>query len=139
MARALMIIPNHLIKLDYDPAWDVLSVEWPDFHYYSVSEAAYTLDIIVETVRLYDVKRLLIDNRKSTVDIPESEYREVVLRFAKDLALTRLRKIARVVPDSALGERLIRGIRQEAHLDVEAENFAAVGEALGWLTYGNRS
>lgn len=134
-----MIIPNNLIKLDYDPAWDVLSVEWPDFHYYSVSEATYTLDIIVEAVRLYDVKRLLIDNRKSTVDIPESEYKEAILRFAKDLALTRLRKIARVVPESALGERLIRGVRQEAHLDVEAENFATIDEALGWLTSSNRS
>ncbi|WP_162055576.1 hypothetical protein [Pontibacter pamirensis] len=61
-----MIIPNKLIKLDYN----------------SASEAAYTLNIIVETVRQYDVKYLLTDTRKSTVDIPTSEYKEIILKLA---------------------------------------------------------
>ena len=128
-----MIIPNKLIKLDYNPSRDVLSVEWPDFHYYSASEAAYTLNIIVETVRLYDVKHLLTDTRKSTVDIPRSDYREIILQFAKDLATTRLRKIARVVTESTSRLKPIREVRQEAHLEVAIEDFYSLEEALDWL------
>ena len=128
-----MIIPNSLIKLDYNPARDVLSVEWPDFHYYSASEAAYTLNIIVETVRQYDVKYLLTDTRKSTVDIPKSEYKEIILKFAKDLATTRLRKIARVVTDSTRRLKPIREVRQEAQLEVAIEDFYSLEEALDWL------
>ena len=128
-----MIIPNKLIKLDYNPARDVLFVEWPDFYYYSASEAAYTLNIIVETVRQYDVKYLLTDTRKSTVDIPKSEYREIILQFAKDLATTRLRKIARVVTESTSRLKPIREVRQEAHLEVAIDDFYSIEEALEWL------
>ncbi|WP_162056382.1 hypothetical protein [Pontibacter pamirensis] len=128
-----MIIPNKLIKLDYNPARDVLSVEWPDFHYYSASEATYTLDIIVETVRQYDVKYLLTDTRKSTVDIPKPEYKEIILKFAKNLTTTRLRKLARVVTESTRRLKPIREVRQEAQLKVEIKDFYSVEEALDWL------
>lgn len=128
-----MIIPNKLIKLDYNPARDVLSVEWPDFYYYSASEAAYTLNIIVETVRQYDVKYLLTDTRKSTVDIPQPEYKEIILRFARDLTTTRLRRLARVVTDSTRRLKPIREVRQEAQLEVELRDFYSVEEALDWL------
>lgn len=128
-----MIIPNTLIKLDYNPARDVLSVEWPDFHYYSTSEAAYTLNIIVETVRQYDVKYLLTDTRKSTVAIPQPEYKKIILKFARDLTTTRLRKLARVVTDSTRRLKPIREVRQEAQLKVEIEDFYSVEEALDWL------
>ncbi|MFD3002830.1 hypothetical protein ACFS7Z_20850 [Pontibacter toksunensis] len=110
-----------------------MSVEWPDFHYYSASEAAYTLDIIVETVRQYDVKYLLTDTRKSTVDIPQPEYKEIILKFARDLTTTRLHKLARVVTDSTRRLKPIREVRQEAHLEVEIEDFYSVEEALDWL------
>jgi 6-pyruvoyl-tetrahydropterin synthase len=129
-----MIIPNSLIKLDYDPVLDVLSVEWPDFYYYSISEAAYTLDIIIETVKQYDVKYLLTDTRKSTVDITTSQYKEIILKFAKDLATTRLQKVARVVTESTLREKSISEVKQEAHLTVPIRNFGKLEEALQWLT-----
>lgn len=129
-----MLIPNQLIKLDYDPARDVLSVQWPDFHYYSISEAAYTLDVIVETVKQYDVKYLLTDTRKSTVDIPNSEYKELILKFAKDLSTSRLHKIARVVTESTGRLKPIREVRQEAQLEVEIQDFDTVQEAIDWLT-----
>lgn len=129
-----MIIPNQLIKLDYAPARDVLSVVWPDFHYYSISEAAYTLDIIIETVRQYDVKCLLTDTRKSTIDIPEPKYKEIILKFAQDLTTTRLRKVARVVTESTLREGPIHEVAHQAHLSIPIHNFYSMEDALGWLS-----
>ena len=87
----------------------------------------------METVRQYDVKYLLTDTRKSTVDIPKSDYREIILKFAKDLATTRLRKIARVVTDSTRRLKPIREVRQQAQLEVEIKDFYSVEEALDWL------
>lgn len=43
-----MIIPNPILKLDYDSAGHMLSVEWPGFRDYSVNEAVHILDIIIE-------------------------------------------------------------------------------------------
>lgn len=129
-----MIIPNPVIKLDYSPAQDILSVEWPDVHDYSISEAAYTLDAIVETVKYYDVKYLLTDTRKGIVEIPEPRYKELILKFAKDLAATRLQKIARVVTESTLREKPINEIRHEAQLAVPIKSFFNVEEAFRWLT-----
>jgi hypothetical protein len=129
-----MIIPNPVIKLDYSPAQDILSVEWPDIHDYSISEAAYTLDAIVETVKYYDVKYLLTDTRKGIVEISEPRYKELILKFAKDLAATRLQKIARVVTESTLREKPINEIRHEAQLAVPIKSFFNVEEAFRWLT-----
>lgn len=129
-----MVIPNPVVKLDYNPARDILSVEWPEVHDYSIAEAEYTLDAIVETVRCYDVKYLLTDVRKGIVDIPEPRYREMILRFAKGLAATRLQKLARVVTEVTVREEPINEVRQEARLVVPFRNFVDVEEALKWLT-----
>lgn len=128
-----MIIPNPVVKLDYDPAKDVLSVEWPDFNGYSVSEAVYILDIVVETVKGYDVKYLLTDTRNRMVGVPDSRYKEIILKFAKDLAATRLQKLARIVTESSLREKPIREARQEALLTIPMRNFYSMEEALSWF------
>lgn len=99
-----MIIPNPLVKLDYNPAEDVLAVVWPDFRDYAVSEAVHILDIVLDTLRCYDVKYLLTDTRGRMVDVPDTQYKEIILNFAKGLATTRLRKLARVVTESSLRE-----------------------------------
>lgn len=129
-----MIIANPIIKLDYNPARDVLSVEWPDFREYTVSEAEYILDIIVETVKLYDVKCLLADTRSGVVELAESRYKRIVLRFAKGLAATRLRKVARVVTRGTLRERQVNEVKKEAGLDVPVESFYSTEAALRWLS-----
>ncbi|WP_162056434.1 hypothetical protein [Pontibacter pamirensis] len=129
-----MVIPNPVIKLDYDPARDVLSVEWPDVHDYMKSETVYTLDKVVEVIKLYDVKYLLADTRKGVVDISEPEYKEIILKFARGLAETRLRKIARVVTGSTLREGPIHEVTKQAHLLIPMRNFYSTEDALGWLT-----
>ncbi|MHA6248730.1 hypothetical protein ACXYMU_12385 [Pontibacter sp. CAU 1760] len=92
------------------------------------------MDTIIETVKLYDVKNLLTDARKGTVDISEQEYKKLILRFATDLATTRLQKLARVVTESTLREGPINEVTQAAHLSIPIKNFYSVEDALSWLT-----
>lgn len=129
-----MIIPNRVVKLDYDPAKDVLSVEWPDFRDYSISEAVHILDIVVETLRLYDVKYLLTDTRNRMMNVPDSRYKDIILKFAKDLTATRLQKLARVVTESTVREKPINEVKREANLSIPMQNFYTVEEAFNWLT-----
>jgi nucleotide-binding universal stress UspA family protein len=129
-----IIMPNPLVKLDYSPAEDVLSVAWPDFSDYAVSEAVHILDIVLDTLRCYDVKYLLTDTRGRMVDVPDTKYKEIILNFAKGLAKTRLQKLARVVTESSLREEPINQVRQETHLTIPLRNFYSVEEAFGWLT-----
>ena len=128
-----MIIPNPLVRLDYDPARDVLKVAWPDFRDYSVSEAVHVLEIVIETVRCYDIKYLLTDTRGRMVEVPDARYKAIILKFSKDLAATRLRKLARVVTESTRRDRPIQEVRQEAGLTVPMRNFESVAQALSWF------
>ena len=129
-----MIIPNRLVKLDYDPAKDVLKVEWPDFTDYSVSEAVYMLDIVLETVRHYDIKYLVTDTRNRMVGVPDPKYKEIILKFAKDLAQTRIQKLARIITASTAREKPINEVRQEANLTTPMKNFYSMEEALDWFS-----
>lgn len=129
-----MIIPNPIVKLDYDPARDILSVEWPDFNDYSVSEAMFILDIVIDTIKGYDVKYLLTDTRNRMVDVPDARYKEIILKFARDLSTTRLQKLARVVTENTLREKPIQEVRQESNLTIPMKNFSSAGEAIYWLT-----
>ncbi|GHA81321.1 hypothetical protein [Pontibacter akesuensis] len=129
-----MIIPSPVIRLDYNPATDVLSVEWPDVREHSLGEAEHLLDVVVQAVRLYDVRYLLTDTRKGVVDVPEQRYRELLLRFTRSLAATRVRKLARVVTVDTLREGPISQVTRESALAVPIRSFYSTEEALGWLT-----
>lgn len=128
-----MIIPSPLIRLDYNPTTDILSVEWPDVHEYSVSEAEHVLDIVVQTARRYDVKYLLTDTRRGVVDVPEQRYRELILGFARNLSTTRVRKLARVVTRETLRESAISQVTQQTGLAVPIRSFYSTEEAMDWL------
>lgn len=129
-----MIIPNPVVKLDYNPSQDILIVEWPDFSDYTLSEAKYTLNVILETIRTYDVKYLLTDARKGTIDIPEQSYKELIYGFALSLTKTRLKKLARVVAERTLREKPIKEVTQKAKLAIPIKSFEQVEDALHWLT-----
>ena len=132
-----MIIPNPVIKLDYNPARDVLLVDWPDFREYSLSEAKYTLDVIIETLKLYDVKYILSDTRKGVIEIPEQQYKELLFIFANDLKTTRVQKLARIVNDNTLREKPINEVKTAAQVTIPVESFYSEKEAMNWLISTN--
>lgn len=129
-----MIIPSPVIRLDYEPATDVLSVEWPDVHEHSLGEVEHVLDVVAQAARLYDVRYLLADTRRGIVTVPEQRYRELLLRFAGSLAATRVLKLARVVTAETLREDATRQAMREAALSVPVKSFHSTEEALRWLT-----
>lgn len=128
-----MIIPNKLIKLDYDPTKDILFVEWPDIEYYSMPELLRVLEDVVDTVRHYDINYLMIDARSTTVGIKEEDYNQIGLKFAQDLMTTRLKKAARLSTRNLGRERQVMELKEKSKLTLEFRSFETVDEALEWF------
>lgn len=132
-----MLLYNGIITLDYDPATDVLVTGMPDIRQFGLSEVSFCLGLIVESVRNYDIKHLLLDSSKSVVEIEDEAYKAVTAKFGMDLMKTRLRKIARVATADAGREekstRISAELRQELNLPVTFQNFTSRAEAMDWL------
>jgi predicted HAD superfamily phosphohydrolase YqeG len=128
-----MIIPNTLIKLDYDPTKDILYVEWPDFEYYSLLELQQILKTVLDTIRHYDINYLMLDARTTVIDISEADYDQIASKFAQDLMQTRIKKVARLITSNAVRERQVEQVREKTKLSVEFKTFDTVDNALNWF------
>jgi N-dimethylarginine dimethylaminohydrolase len=132
-----MIIPSALIKLDYEIATDVLTVEWPDVHSYTLNEVNETLNEVLKTIRHYDVKRLLVDASLTVVSIDKEEYTKIAGNFAQQLLKTRLEKVARIESIDRMREATIKENNKPAPLGpIAFKNFKNKPEALSWLRAG---
>ena len=128
-----MIIPNQFIKLEFNPATDTLFVEWPNIHDYTLYELHFILTDLINTVRNYDIKKILADSRKSTVTLPEQEYSAIVEQFAKDLSTTRLQKLARLTTGLGYREKAAEKAADGVNGAYSVRSFYTMEEALAWL------
>jgi len=132
-----MLIHSGIITLDYSPATDVLVTSMPDIKEFGASEVSFCFGLIVENVRNYHIKNLLLDSSKSIVEVEDEAYKAITMKFAMDLMGTRLKKLARVgTIDTEREEKsakLSADIKQEVNLPVEFRNFATREEAMEWL------
>ena len=127
-----MIIPSPLITLDYNPAKDILFVEWPDIQKFSLSEVKHSLQDVINTLKFYDVKNLLIDSRKAVIGVSKEEYASIASGFIRELSGTRLRKVARLESNSKTKEAQVRELTQ-LKAPIAFQNFSNRNEALKWL------
>ena len=132
-----MIIYSGIITLDYNPATDVLATSMPDVRQFGMAEVSFCLGLIVENIRNYDIKKLLLDASNSLVEVEDEAYKAMATKFAMDLMKTRLKKIARVETADAKREeksaKMSRELKQELNLPMEFRNFSSKEEAMGWL------
>jgi hypothetical protein len=133
----MIIFSNGLITLDYDPATDILSVALPDIRNFGTSEVERSLDIIVETIVNYDIKKLLLDSSKAIIEVDDEAYRNIIMKFSMDLMRTRLKFLARVGSPLEQQEKRATRVAEEAKrvsaVPVEFQNFTDSAEAMGWL------
>ncbi|GHA66658.1 hypothetical protein [Pontibacter akesuensis] len=129
----MILFQNGLITLDYNPATDLLHVEWPQFQEYAVSEARHALQVMVETIRNYDIKKLFLDTRQVQVDVSDAEYMAVLREFGADLANTRLSKVSRMVATDHNRERNVQSVKEQLQLSFPLMDFTDQDSALEWL------
>lgn len=133
----MILLDNGLLKLDYSPSTDILEVEYPDLHDFMLSEIRHNINILIDTVRYYDVKRVLLDSTRTVISVSDEESREVAMYLAAGLMKTRLQKVARVQSPSEAVEKTAQGnmrhIKETQSLPFELQNFTSKTEALDWL------
>ncbi|MFD3001963.1 hypothetical protein ACFS7Z_16440 [Pontibacter toksunensis] len=133
----MILHQSSLITLDYNPATDILVVEYPDVHDFLLPHIRQSLAIMVEAIRNYDVKKLLLDASRTIIDVSEEENRQLTLQLAADLMHTRLQKVARIQPLNYVRETRaqenINRIRQEGMLPYQLETFTSKAAAMDWL------
>lgn len=133
----MILFNNGLIVLDYNPADDILCVALPDMQKLTLPEVRRSFQIIIENIRNYDIKNLLLDSSKAIVELEDEDYKAVVMQFGKDLTQTRLQKLARLGSARPAQEERAANVsdqvRQVLNLPVKFGNFTSKDQALNWL------
>lgn len=134
----MILFENGLIKLDYTPATDVLEVAYPDLHDFLLHEIKHCIDVLIENIINYDVKRVLLNSSLTVVAVSEQQSREITSYLIAGLMKTRLQKLARVQSASAdveaLAQNNIKYVQETGMLPFELNNFLSKAEAISWLT-----
>ncbi len=133
-----MLLHNDgLIELDYDAATDVLTVKWPDIVSAAKTELYYSFLRLNDTIRLYDIKKLLIDSRCNKVEVQEEEYDELMKVLCDGLKSSRLLKTARLgsmdQSREPKAEKHAHRLMNELKPAFAFKNFHNKSQALQWL------
>lgn len=133
----MILYPNSPILMDYNPATDILCVEYPDLETFMLPAIKHSLVMLVEAIRNYDVSKLLLDASRTNISVSVEESRAVTMQLAADLMKTRLQKVARVQPIDQIRENNaqenIRKIIESGLLPYQLQTFANKAEAMDWL------
>lgn len=133
----MILFQSSIIKLDYTPATDILDVEYPDLHGFMLPEIKHNIDIMVDNIINYDVKKVLLDSSHTVVSVSAEESRDVATYLAAGLIKTRVQKVARVQSNNIVVETNAQGniqhIQEALPLPFLLQNFTSKAEAMDWL------
>ncbi|MBC5775300.1 hypothetical protein H8S95_14570 [Pontibacter sp. KCTC 32443] len=140
----MILHKDGLILMDYDVASDILVVKWLASKTSSSSELSYTMKLLVDKIRSYDIKNLLIDAREDVIGITDEEYVEINMTFAQNLASTRLQRVARLGTTNTNRENFVQELAEDVQALPEAnvvyQEFQDETIAIQWLQQnGERS
>jgi hypothetical protein len=125
----MILYQSSLITLEYDPATDILSVNWPDVQEVYIPALEKEANVLVETIKHYDVKKLLIDSSKAAVEVDEEAYQSFLVSFAHELMKTRLRKVARIGTTDQTREKLVN----------QTSEVTQISQAMAFQVFDNKS
>lgn len=136
----MILFDNNLVKLDYNPATDILEVAYPDLYDFLLAGIKQTITAIVDIIKHYDIKKILLDSSKTVIAVGAEETREITMRLAAGLRKTRLQRIARVKSADPKVETLAQGnisfIFENETLPFQLQSFTDKESARNWLMAG---
>lgn len=134
----MILFKDSVVSLDYDPTTDIVVVEYPDLHDYLLVEIKHSINKMIEIIRNYDIKKLMLDSTRTVSSVNEQESRETATYLAAGIAITRVQRVARLQsPVEAVESRAkgnIKHIQESQLLPFELKNFTDNAMALEWLS-----
>ena len=139
----MILHKDGLIEMDYDVASDILLVKWLASDTSTSLELGYSMNLLVDKVRSYDIKKLLIDAREDVVGITDEEYVEINVEFANNLANTRLERVARLGTTNINRENFVKSLVEDVtsltRTSLIYKEFNNEATAIVWLQENNPS
>jgi len=135
-----MILYQTGIMLDYNPATDILTALWPSNNPYTLPEIQSTLEILVKSIRNYDVKKLLLNSSQLAIHpaIDAAEYQTTLNLFCNSLTQTRLKRLAQIISmdqeNKILNLELGQETKDNVKITFQTQYFIFPAEAINWLT-----
>jgi hypothetical protein len=131
----MILYKSSLITLDYDPATDILSLDWPDIQDLFVAAVEQEIQELIKNIKHYDIKKLLLDTSRATVNVDMVQYQAFLEDFGRKLAATRLQKVARIGSSDPVREKLVHDAREVTQISggLVFKVFKNKAEALNWL------
>ncbi|TPE41078.1 hypothetical protein [Pontibacter mangrovi] len=133
----MILFDNSIITISYDPVTDLLEAAYPDLHASHLSEITFYMDKLVETVKHYDIKRVLLNSSSTHVFVSGPASQQVAAYLAAGLAQTRVRRVARVSSPNEAVEEIAQAnleyIRQALSLPFALKSFTDSKQATKWL------
>ena len=133
----MILLQNSILKLKYNPATDILEIDYPDLHGFLVLEIKHNINSLVDIVKNYDIKKVLLDSTKTVMSVSAEESKQVATYLAAGLVRTRVQQVARVQSRSTNVETTaqdnIKHIQTSLSLPFQLRNFTSKADAMAWL------
>jgi len=133
----MILFENSIMKLEYNPATDILDVKYPNLYGYLLPEIKHSIDTLLETVISYDVKKMLLDSRDTMVSIKPEESTDISVYMASGLVNTRLQKLARLQSADTVvesrAEENFHLVKSSLKLSFQLKIFSDKDKAMEWL------
>ena len=133
----MILYSDSLMYIDFDPKTDILWIKWPHL----VDEPALivrpTIGKILETIKYFNVSKLLIDTKNTGTNIPEDEFKKLSKEFVEALESANVKKLARVIYAEPVREIrakiLVDELSEKLGSDFKTREFNDVKSAYAWL------
>src|SRR5688500_3020790 len=133
----MILLQNSILKLDYNPATDILEIDYPDLHGFLVLEIKHNINALVDIIKNYDIKKVLLDSTKTVISVSEEESKQVATYLAAGLVQTRVQKVAReqtqITNVETTAQFNISHIQASLSLPFQLKNFTSKADAIAWL------
>lgn len=133
----MILFENIIARLDYSPATDIAVLEYPDLHGFLIPEIKHSIDLLVDIIRNYDIKRLLLDSTGTVATASEEEGRELAIYLTSGIARTRVQKVARLRSSAqdleAREKSHVAYILKSLAIPFQLQNFTDKAVAVEWL------
>ncbi|WP_439882735.1 hypothetical protein ACSX1A_06100 [Pontibacter sp. MBLB2868] len=133
----MRLCQNSTFSLDYDAASDILHINYTDLQGLSLSDVMYSLQLLVEAIRTYQVKKLLLDLSRSIIEVSDDKNKAITVQFLSDLILTQVQKVARIQRVDPHVEKVVQTslehLKEVGLIPFQLQTFASKSDAIAWL------
>jgi hypothetical protein len=133
----MVVYSDSLIHLEFDPKTEILKVKWPHLVDEPMLIVRPTFSKIFETIKYFNVSKLLVDTKNSDTNIPAEDFRKLSHEFVEILAASNINMLARIIyaqPQREIRAKILTDeLSHRLGSTFKSREFEAEKSALLWL------